>query len=134
MARKITPRRVRSWRRLLDDRLAGSVFEDQFCTQCDLPGEDPDCPACGGSGLVVPAGPGGGLLYPKVPWLWEVGSVVTFWSWSGGNVLGLTLDGKVVLGLFKRSEKARRQLQAAYRSAFGARAEEVEFVLPWEAG
>jgi hypothetical protein len=47
------------------------------------------------------------------------------------DLIGFTLDGKIVLGLFRRSEEAQEQLQRAYRAAFGAGAEEVEFVLPW---
>lgn len=120
---------------LLDRRLAPSVFEDQFCLVCDIPGEDPDCPACGGSGLIVPAGPGGRLRHPRVPWLWVAGNaadcVITFWSWSKDNVIGFTLEGKVVLGLLEKCGRAQGQLQAAYRVAFGPDAEEVVFVLPW---
>jgi hypothetical protein len=70
-----------------------------------------------------------------VPWLWVAGNaadcIVTFWSWSKDNVLGFTLEGKVVLGLFEASEAAQGQLQAAYRAAFGPDVEGVLFVLPW---
>jgi hypothetical protein len=81
--------------------------------------------------------------------------IVTCWSWSRDNVVRLTLDGKVVWGLFKRSGRTQEQLQAACRAAFGGRAwrrlfrvgteqlqaacraafgagaEVVKFVLPW---
>jgi hypothetical protein len=58
--------------------------------------------------------------------------LTTCWSWSDGNVLGLTMNGKVVLGLFQMSGEAQGQLRAAYGAAFGTDAEEVELVLPWE--
>ncbi len=171
MARLIRPRRVHwpaaFWRR------AETSFADNdlLCQGCmgrgcrlsreaineDTTPEDVACPACRGSGLLVPAREvpddvegmlaaeeaggcwldglghtGDGLVWP-LPWAWRIGRrfpVRRDVYLSDEDVLAFMQDRNVVVGLFRRTPESRKQLEAVFRLACGEAAALPEFVLP----
>jgi hypothetical protein len=110
------------------------------------------CDCCLGSGLILPrrvpvefdalAGPDlawteirqEDIRWPEVPLAWLVRPAglrqVGYATYEGG-VVAWVEEGAVLLALMEMCDDAQERLQAAYRQAFGADAEEVVFVLPW---
>jgi hypothetical protein len=113
------------------------------------------CDRCLGSGLILPRkrpaefhaldGPDlawasvrrEDIKWPEVPWAWVVkpaGLGQLGHARCEGGVVAWVEEGGLLLGLVGMTDDAQEWLRAAYRKAFGADAEEVEFVLPWRDG
>lgn len=75
------------------------------------------------------------IRWPEVPWGWIVKSAglgqLGYARCEAGVVAWVEVGG-LLLGLVEMTDDAQERLQAAYRQAFGADAEEVEFMLPWD--
>jgi len=142
------------WRRA-ESSYCGNDLECRRCEGAGLVSDAAEalavCPACAGSGLVIPrrvpaavadlagldlawtAVAGDDLGWPQVPFAWLAGAAglrhVAFARYERG-VVGWVQNGRLLLGLTAWTPQARDLLLRAYYEACGVAAERVRFVIP----
>jgi hypothetical protein len=155
MPLRIRPRRVRSWPRLFWRRAESSYCgNDLQCRSCGgggLAGQRAVCPACLGSGLLVPrrkpADPAEigaaevawtcvtnrQLVWPR-PWIWEVPLLFVRGArdlyFSDDHVLAYMDCGRLTLATFRLGADSAGHLASAYWLAVPGGLEPPEFVMP----